>query len=114
MGNYLDTTADPKSPLQKVCARYPDKAEQLKSLSGMLGCELWPEGGVGTLEGMKYIEKIIWTYNTNVATKELIGLWRQYYQELSDEKETKMLANWQETALNLGIHPPDPAGLLIN
>lgn len=63
---------------------------------------MWPEGGVGTLEGVKYIVKIIWKYRQNIAAKELIGLWRKHYQELWEQKEAAMLANVSKNGSETG------------
>lgn len=71
--NYLDTTTDPKSPLQILCAKHPDEAKEFKQLSGglnkKLGSELW--------------------YSKSIAAMELIGLWRQHYQELKEQKKPR-------------------------
>lgn len=55
--------ADSESPLQVICREFPQRAERLRNLPGVLnkelGSELFPEGGVDTVKGLKYIEQII-------------------------------------------------------
>lgn len=114
MGNQINTVTDPESPLQIICSKFPKEAERLNNFSGTLnkklGSKLWPEGGVGTLEGIRYIEKIIWRNSQSETAKELIGLWTQYYEGLREPTEAAIMANWQEAALKLGIELKDDEG----
>lgn len=66
-------TADSESPLEEICSEFPQKADRLRILSGVLnresGSELWLKGGIDTVKGLKYIEQIVWQCSDSVEAK---------------------------------------------
>lgn len=64
MGNHVDRdmAADSESPLQVICREFPQRAERLRNLPGVLnkelGSELLSEGGVDTVKGLRTLSKL--------------------------------------------------------
>jgi len=70
------------------------------ALTHKLGPSEWPPGGTKNIQLVKAAQQQIWRKNMGGKTKELIGLWLQYCQEL---REQSLLSSCQDNAVKLGI-----------